>query len=187
MPPHAFWLKKYRCATGPVSSTSRSDEEPPPALGQAEVLSVESAPAGVARGSKSHTRVCPSEPARIDGGIRSQKASEQTSEGVVLDGEGARDVFPKSPSWVDAMHDLHEAQSEVAAVVGEPAAQPGHREGLTRRPAHHEVDGAEREGAIHEVGGRDVAQVGDAREAVGQQLAAEGVYLGEGHRSPPER
>nr|WP_314717455.1 hypothetical protein [Sphingobium yanoikuyae] len=70
------------------------------------------------------------------------------------------------------MSDLQKSDGELAARVRHALAQPGDTEGLARWSASEEVERPERFGAIDEVRGGDVAEVGVA-ETAGQHRAGE--------------
>jgi hypothetical protein len=106
MPRHATELKKYFSGIGPVSRTC-DNEHTLASLGQAEILSVEDTPCGIASGARHHACVCPSGD-RYDGRISPNQRSEEAAEGIVFGAEDSGDVFENDNSRVDCIYYLHE-------------------------------------------------------------------------------
>ena len=75
------------------------------------------------------------------------------------------------------MGDLQKADGKLAARVGHAAAHTCDRECLARRSTGQQIERAERQRAIDEVGRGDVAQIGMA-ESVGQHGAGKLLDLG---------
>ena len=75
------------------------------------------------------------------------------------------------------MGDLQKADGKLAARVGHALAHTCDGKGLARRSTGEQIEGAERLGAINEVGRGDVAQIGMA-EPMGQHSAGELLNFG---------
>lgn len=159
MPLHALALKKNLAWIGPVSRTP-DNEHTAATLGQAEVLSVENTPCEFSLRPNDTTSVRPPAPWREQRAIFSSERSEKMSEGIVSGGQDSADVFPEHETRGNSIAQLHEFQSQFSARVIETAAQPRHRERLTRRSANKNIDVVPPPAAINAA---HVPEIGDKR------------------------
>ena len=85
------------------------------------------------------------------------------------------------------MDDLQVSEHQVTALVLEGLPKTGYAERLAGRTAYDQVDGPARLGPLDEIVLRDVPEVGDAWEPVGQDRGGELLVLAEPGRLPSER
>jgi hypothetical protein len=122
-------------------------------------------------------------------------ASKEATEGVVVGGEDAGDVFPHEKSGrkscctaegVDVGIEFAEDEGEIAAIVGEGGAESGHGESLARGATAEEFDEHEERIWPFAPAG-EIAEVGDVRVVVSEDGAGKGLNFREGQRLPAQR
>lgn len=130
------------------------------------------------------------------GGIASDHSAQEGAEGISCVGEDAGDVLPEDPSGrlsssasnsVDCISKADELQGQVAAFVGQAAAQASHREGLAGRAADQHIRGRDLAGQDAGGNGGHVTQVRHALKAGGTHRVGEGLDVGRPKKIPAER
>jgi hypothetical protein len=183
MPRQAFWLKKYRGGTAPVSKMS-DKEDTTAALGYSAVLSVQHAPADriVFGHPEHHSGILPAfgRDRYVHSGKRGEEALEVGPSGA---GKYAGHILPEKPLWMAAVSEADELQGKVASGVGNTGTLAGDRERLAGCSADEYIEGS----IFFSLNGGEVAGVGDGRVTVREHGRGEGVDLREGHRDEAQR
>jgi hypothetical protein len=148
-------LKKYRCGTSPVSKMS-DNEDPPAALWNSEVLSVEN----------SVSEPIPEFP---------QESEKHSKRSPSVNRQDAGDVLPYQPSGPQATSKVSELDGELTTLAVHSRSESGDAEILARCPGDQNVDCS----MFIPFDFREVADVWHVGIVVLQDRGRELLYLGE--------
>lgn len=188
MPLQAFWLKKYRASTGPVSSIEESEHTTAP-LRHSEELRIQHAPFDEPVRSESNAGISPPTGWYVED-APSERPNHDSKISSAVCGEGARDVLPQEISGAAKMSSCmeypHLFVEQSGAFTTEAALLTGHTQVLAGRTAHHQIQQPEGgDLCVSDLG--YVAQVWNAREPMLDHRRREGLDLSGGHASPTHR
>jgi len=168
MPAHAFWLKKNRCGTREVGSSTSDNEDTLPSLGHGTSVAVHSGVLSV------QDPVGPPIPEVFQ---PPEEGSKRPSSVLRQD---TRDIFPDDPAWAKCASQSEELQRKASSRVGKSLSESCDREGLAGCSSDKEVDGRlsmNRVSWVDELG--EVAIVADLGVVVREDRAGEWVDLRE--------